>query len=145
MIVVTVPAGLCKIVSELAVADRFRRETQIRACLIECDRIEGGEHTDVRKNRSVIFRVTVAVRRDVRDQADVEAGSAVTDCLGVFGDPPVQELVRIPAVVFDRVEGTCTDAASAALAEFRIDEGFPGVIGDCVGSALPGTSSAASS
>ena len=81
VVVIVVPVRLRKVVAELTVADRRRLQACVNASLVERDRIEGGKHSDVRKNRSVILRVAVAVRRYIGDQADVEGRAAITDCL----------------------------------------------------------------
>ena len=62
MVVMMVPVRFREVVSELTVADRRGSETSVNAGLIEGNRIKGGEHSDIRKNRSVILRVAVAVR-----------------------------------------------------------------------------------
>ena len=61
MVVMMVPVRFREVVAELTVADRRGSETRVDTGLIEGNRIKGGKHSDIRKNRSVILRVAVAV------------------------------------------------------------------------------------
>ena len=53
---------ISKMIAKLRIPDRLRLQSQIHTGLIQGNRIEGGQHTDVRKNRSIIFSVAVTVR-----------------------------------------------------------------------------------
>ena len=46
----------------MAVRQRCRAKTDICARLIQCQRIKRGKHTDIRKDRCIILRMTVTVR-----------------------------------------------------------------------------------
>ena len=65
---------------------------EVAAGHVERDGVESGEHADVRDDRRVVFRMAVAVRRDVADEADVETRLAVHDGGGVFGHLLVEGL-----------------------------------------------------
>ena len=129
--------------TELAVRERSRFFAQIHAGLIESYRIEGGEHSDVRKDRGIIFTVAVAVRGDVRDETDVEGRSSAHDGSGIFGHLAAEDLESVAVAVFNGVERAGTDAAPAALADLRVDMSFFILIADGVRAAFLCTASAA--
>ena len=81
---------------------------------IQRDGVGGCEHADVRDNGDVVFRVAVAVRRDVADDVDAVAGTTVQHGLGVFGDLAVEEPDAGLESRMDGVLGTDRDAAAAA-------------------------------
>ena len=58
----------------------------VGAGLIQCHGVEGGEHAYVRSDGGIVFGVAVAIGGEIQHQRDVEAGTAVHDCLGVLGD-----------------------------------------------------------
>ena len=72
----------------------------------------------------------------------MEAGSSVTDCLRILCNLAAEDLVGITVVIRNRIEGTCSDAASAPLADVRIDPCLSAFVADRVGSALLGTAPA---
>ena len=119
---VVMPIGLGEVVAELAVADRLRLQRHVDARLVERDGIERGEHADVGQDRRVIFAVTVAVRRDVTRDADVEAWAILTDGLRVLRHAAVEDVGGVPDLVVERVERTRADAAAAALAKLLVDD-----------------------
>ena len=110
------PVFFCKIVSELAVADWLCCQTQIGAGLIQCDGIKGCEHSEVRKDGSIVFSVAAAVGRNVHDKADVEGGLACTDCGSVFCHLAAESLFCAVLLGADGIESAGAYAASAALA-----------------------------
>ncbi len=61
MVVVAMPFRFRKVVTKLAVADWLRSKTCIYAGLIKSNGIEACEHSNIRKNRSIIFAVAVTV------------------------------------------------------------------------------------
>lgn len=127
-----------EMVSELAVPEWFRLFAEVYAGLVKGYGVEGGQHPDVRKNRGVILRMTVAIRRDIGYEADVEARSAVAYRLGIFSHLSAELLVGVPVHVLYGVEWTGAYAAAAAFAEFRIDVSLAGVVGNGVRAAFPG-------
>ena len=72
----------------------------------------------------------------------MEAGSSVTDCLRILCNLAAEDLVGITVVIRNRIEGTCSDAAPAPLADVRIDPCLSAFVADRVGSALLGTAPA---
>ena len=62
MIVVMMPALLSKVISQLAITNRLSLLAKISACLVESNRIEGSEHSYIRKNRCIILSVAVTIR-----------------------------------------------------------------------------------
>ena len=144
MIVVAVPVRLCQIISQLAVADGLCFLAEIHAGLVQGNRIERGQHTDVRKNRRIIFRMAVAVGGNIRDQADMETGSSVADSLAVFCYFFSQNGICVLRIILNGVKGAGPDTSATALAEIMINIGFSCIIGNGVGTALSGTSAAAS-
>ena len=67
--------------------------------------------------------MAVAVRRDVADEGNVERGLAAHNCRRVFGDLAVQDGAGLAEVADDRVAVARADAAAAADAFLRVDEG----------------------
>ena len=62
LIAMIVAVRISKMIAKLRIPDRLRLQAQIHTSLIQGNRIEGGQHTDVRKNRSIIFSVAVTIR-----------------------------------------------------------------------------------
>lgn len=116
VIVVMVPIGFCKVVTQLAVADRSCLLAEIGACLIQCHRIEGCQHADVRQNRGIIFTMAVTVRGDIHNQTDVEGGSAIAQGMGIFSHFAAEQLQGIFIHGVDCMESAGTDASAAAFA-----------------------------
>ena len=83
---------------------------------IQSNGIEGSEHTDIGDDGDVVLSVAVAVGADIADQADVEVGTAVHNCLGVLGNLVVQVQSGIVVVGFDGLHGAHIQAAAAAVA-----------------------------
>ena len=67
-----------------AVCKRFLAVHRIRTRLIQSNRVERSEHSDIRDNRSIIFRVAVAVRRDIHHKTDVELRTSMNNRERVF-------------------------------------------------------------
>ena len=65
--------------------------------------------------------MTVAVGGNVVDQGHVKMRVPAAGGSGIFRHLATEGLVCIRIIVFNRVEGTGTDAAPAALAEILID------------------------
>ena len=67
-----------------AVCKRFLAVHRIRTRLIQSNRVERSEHSDIRDNRSIIFRVAVTVRGDIHHKTDMELRTAVDNRERVF-------------------------------------------------------------
>ena len=66
MVVVVVEVWAVHTVVELASRHRGSGKASVYTSLIERQRVLRYEHTDVREDRGIVFRVAVAVRRDVQ-------------------------------------------------------------------------------
>ena len=67
-----------------AVRKRFLAVHRIRTRLIQSNRVERSEHSDIRDNRSIIFRVAVTVWGDIHHKTDMELRTAVDNRERVF-------------------------------------------------------------
>ena len=110
MISIIVEVRIRKMISQLGIPNRLCLQTQIHTGLVQCNRIKGRQHADIRKNRRIVFSVTIAVRRNIRDQRNMEARPSVTNCLRILRNLAAEDLVGIPIIVGNRIEGTGTDA-----------------------------------
>ena len=61
-------ALLCHIVGKLASGQRFLLHTCVNTCTVERKGVCRRKHTDVGKDGRVVFRMTIAVGRNVNDQ-----------------------------------------------------------------------------
>ena len=138
VVVMVLPAGFRQVVRKLAVGEGIRGEAEIRAGLVQRHRVEGGQHAEIRKDRGVVLPVAVAVGGDVHNQADMEAGFPGTDSGGIFRHLPPEHVGGGAVGCVDGVKGAGADAPAAALAEILMDDGFPALVGDGVGTAFPG-------
>ena len=84
MIMVAVPSRLGEMFPELAIGDWSCLQTGIRAGLVQSHRIEAREHSDIRKDRGIIFAVAVTVRADILHKGNMEARAVITDSLRVL-------------------------------------------------------------
>ena len=84
MIMVAVPSRLGEMFPELAIGDWGCLQTGIRAGLVQSHRIEACEHSDIRKDRGIIFTVAVTVRTDILHKGNMEARAVITDSLRVL-------------------------------------------------------------
>ena len=124
-VVVMTMLALC----QNAAADDRLTVDGIRTGLVECNRVEGGEHTDIGHDWNVVLWVAVAVRRNIDDQADVEVRLVLDDRIGVFGNLAVEDVVCLADAGFDRILRTSADAASTAHALVVVDVGaFAGIL-----------------
>ena len=81
MVVVAVPSFFCQMFSELAVCNRCCLQTGICTRLIQRYRVETCKHSDIRKNRCVVFSMAVTVWADILYQCNMEMWTAMTDSL----------------------------------------------------------------
>ena len=141
---VAVPAGLGQIAAQLAVGQRGGVQAGICTGLIQCHRVKGGKHADIRQDGGIVLAVAVAVGADVLHQCHMEAGAVVADRSGVLGHLPVQLLVGAFVGGIHGVKAAGTDAAAAALALVVVDDSLVLlVVGNGVGAALLGAAVAA--
>lgn len=84
MILVVLKAGLGQVIGKLAVRHGLGSQAGIRTGLIQSQRIKGGKHPDIRQDGGIIFSMAVSVGGDIHDQRNVEMGTSVHNCLGVF-------------------------------------------------------------
>ncbi len=136
MIPVIVEVRVREVISQLRVGDGSCGKTQIHTGLVQCNRVKGGQHADVGQDGCIVLAVAVAVRGDVRDQRNMEAGTPVADGLGIFRNLAAEDFIGVGIAVGDGVEGTGADAAAAPLADVGIDEGLVVVVADGIGAAL---------
>ena len=115
VVAVIVEVRICHVVAKLAVPDGFRLRAQVDAGLIERDRIERSQHSDIGKYRGIVLAVAVAVGRYIGYQGDVEARPAAYYRSSILCYSLAKHLRCIPVVVFDRIESARADTASAAL------------------------------
>lgn len=86
VVMMTVPSRLCQMLSKLAVGDRCCLQAGICTSLIQCNRVKACEHSDIRKDRRIIFTMAVTVRADILYQCNMEMGTSVTDSLCISQD-----------------------------------------------------------
>ena len=144
VVVVAVPAGLCKVLAQLAVRQRLCIQAGIGAGLIQRHRIKGCKDADIRQDGCIVLAVAVAVGADVLHQRNVEAGTACAYGSRVLGHFAVQHLIGAVALGIDGVKVTGTDAAAAALALGLVNDGLVVcIVGNGIGAALLGAAVAA--
>ena len=68
MVVMVVEIRAVHVVVKLAARHWGSGQTSIHTSLVEGKRILGHEHTDVRKDRRIVFRMAIAIWRDVQHQ-----------------------------------------------------------------------------
>ncbi len=66
-IAVVMEMRIMQMLAQLAVGEGRCLFTEIHAGLIQCHRIKGSQHADVRQDRGVVLAVAVTVRGNVRD------------------------------------------------------------------------------
>ena len=96
----------------------------VGTCDIERNRVEGCEHSDIRDDRQVVIRMTVAERCDIDHETDVEMRTTVEHGFGILGDLLVQDVVGLVRGLTDRILRTGSDTAAAADAFIVIDRRF---------------------
>ena len=130
------PALLLEVIRQLTVRQRVGLQTQIRTGLIQGYRVKGRQHAQIRQNRSVVFPVTVAVRRDVHDHIDVENRLSGSNRRGILRHFATEDFGYAVESRIDRIEGAGADTPAAALAEALVDDGFARIIGNRIGAAF---------
>ena len=122
---ILVPEQLDVLIQTAALTNR-RFVGKIDTGLIQCNRIEGGQHPDIRDDGNVVFAVTVTEGRNITDQRDMEAGAGASlyHGIGVFCNFAGEDLCRVGIAGFDGVLGTCGETAAAADTFAVIDMGL---------------------
>lgn len=92
MHVVEVIAGM-RFSVEYAARHDGLRVNSVGASDVESDGIEGREHSHVRYDGDVVFAMTIAERRYVSHEGDVESGSILNDGEGVFAYLLIEDLI----------------------------------------------------
>ena len=98
---------------------------QVNTGLVQSNRIKGRKHTDIRYDRNIVFRVAVAVRRDITDQRNMECRPPLYNRIGIFCNLLRQDSRRVADAGFNCVFGTDRQTAAAADAFIVVDVGFP--------------------
>ncbi len=76
---------------------------RICARLVECNRVERCEHTDIGYDRHIIFCMAIAVGRNVQNQRDMEARTAINDRFGVLGNLAVEHDIGLIVIARDGI------------------------------------------
>ena len=121
MVVVVVEIRAVHVIVQLASWQWSSGKASIHASLVEGKRILGDKHTDVRKDRRIVFRMAIAIRRDVQYQRDMEMRATVDHRLGIFRHLVVEELRSMVVGRVDGIEITCGNASSATQTVVGID------------------------
>ena len=122
VVVVAVPARLCKVRAQLAVGQRGGVQAGVHAGLVQRHSVKRRKDADIRQDGCIVLAVAVAVGADVLHQRNVEAGTVVADCGGILGHLAVQQLVGAVVGGIDGVKAARADAAAAALALVVVDD-----------------------
>lgn len=142
-VVMVVPIRLRQMIAQLAAFDRHRFLTGVNRRLIAGHRVKGDKDAEIRQDGRVISPATVALRRDIHGHVDVEGGASLTYRLGIFGHLAIEDIVGVPLVVAEGVEGTCPDAAAAALTYLWIDDRLVVLVANGRGATFRHTAAAA--
>ena len=116
MIMMTVPSRLCQMLSKLAVGDRCCLQAGICTGLIQCNRVKACEHSDIRKDRRIIFTMAVTVRADILYQRNMEMGTSVTDSLCILCHLAIKKLVCTAIRIVYGIIAAGPDTAATAFA-----------------------------
>ena len=87
---------------------------QIRTGHIKRYRIKRGQHSHIRDNRHIIFRMAVTEGRNIADQADVKTRFITQNRCGIFHHLFVQDLIYFITGGGNGIFRTSADAAPAA-------------------------------
>ena len=110
--------GFVRIFLDVLIEDAARNDRglvhEVGTGTVECYRVKGGGDADVRDERDVVFKMAVAVRRNVGDDGDMEARAAIDDRQGILSHLLVEVVEGGVVVRADGIEGADADAAAAA-------------------------------
>ena len=84
VVVMIVEVRAMHVVVKLASWHWSSGKASIHTSLVEGKRVLGDKHTDVRKDRRIVFRMAIAIRRDIQYQRDVEMRTTIDHRLGIF-------------------------------------------------------------
>lgn len=94
---------------------------RIRTGVIKRHRVERGEHADIRNDRRIIFRMTVAVGRNIHHDVDVEVRPSMHHREGILGHLLVDQPGLLPPGGQNRILRADADAAAAADTPGMVD------------------------
>ena len=114
MIVVVTEAILMHTVIKKASRKRILCIACVHAGLIQRNRVEACEHSDIRKDRHIVFTVAVAVRGNVDHQIDMEIRAPIQNRLGILGDFHIKFLHRGRILVVDGIKIAGSEATAAS-------------------------------
>ncbi len=97
---------------------------RVRARHVERHRIKRGKHTDIRHDGNIVFRMAVAVRRHIHNEADMEIRSAGKHRLRVFGNLAIQDIVALILRRHDRILRANADTTAAAHTFIMVNRGL---------------------
>ena len=103
----------------------FRRIYQIGAGLVDSHHIRGAQHADIRNDGHIVFRMAVAVGRNVHDEADVELRLAIDDSCRVFRHLFAEGSSRLPGNRRNGIGRTQCQTTAAAQAFIGINGALP--------------------
>src|SRR5699024_2580794 len=89
---------------------------------IQSYRIEGGKHSHIWNYGGIVFSVTVTVRRNINDQANMEIRAALDNGFCIFCDFAVQDIIRFIRCRQHGIFWTDTNASAAAYTFVMIDK-----------------------
>ena len=115
----------------------------VHAGLVQGDGVKGGEHAHIGDDGQIVAVLAVAVGGNVGHDVDVEGGTAVHYCLGVFSDLAVQHGAGFIPAGYHGVHGTGGDASAATHADVVVDVGLAFFKGDGAVGAVFGADAAA--
>ena len=110
---------------------------------IQSNRVKGSKHAHIRNNGDIVFRMAVAVRGYIHDQADVEIRPVSKNCLGVFCYFAVQDVIGLIKICLNGIHRTDSYAAAAAYTSVMVNGGLLILERDCAVSTVLFTGMAA--
>ena len=124
MVVMIAEIVLRHIIRKLATWQGFLLHAGIDTRMVECKRIFGCEHTDIRENGGIVFCMAIAVGRNINDQRDVEARSSVYYSFRIFSHTTIQYFVSVIIFETNGIEIARAETSAATDALFRVDRHF---------------------
>ena len=121
MFLMMVMVTFLQIMTKHTLLDRSHPVAQIRTRLIQSDRIKRCQHSDIRDDRDIVFRVAVTVRRDITDQRNMEARAILTYRIRILCHLVIEHRHRIIIVRSDRILRADSQATSATDTLVMID------------------------
>ena len=101
-------------ISKLTVGHRFSSQAGIYTSLIQCQWVKRCKHTNIWKDRGIIFTVTVTIRGYIHNQRNMEAGTSIQYGFGVFRHFTVQNSIGIVVIKCNGIKVASADTAAAS-------------------------------